>query len=322
MPWRSLTLGVLGVEGRPAKPAKPVVLGALVVAILAVSTASVLFRLSEAPALVKAAYRLLYATLLLAPFALARHGRELRSLPARDWLGLAAVGVVLAVHFASWIRSLDLTSVASSVFLVTLHPLVVAAASAFLFREALGARGWIGAAVAVAGGAWVVFADASGGTPGSAPLAGDALALVGAVAAGAYFLAGRSYRKRLPLLVYVVPVYAACALTLVALAAASGDALGGWPLREHAIFLALAVGPMVFGHTVLNWALAHVSAPAVATTVVGEPLGASLLAWLVLGEGVSTAALPGFALVLGGLLLVAFDEAKRFGAPASDVAPG
>lgn len=292
-------------------PSRALVATAFVVAILAVSTASVLFRLSDAPALVKAFWRLAYATAVLAPFALWRHGRELARLPARDAAGLALVGVVLAIHFAAWIRSLDLTGVASSVFLVTLHPLVVAVASGFLFRESFSRLAWAGAAAAVVGGGLVVLADAAGASPGARPLLGDALALVGAAAAGAYFLAGRGFRRRMPVLVYVLPVYATCTLTLGALALAKGDALLGWSAREHGIFLALALGPMVFGHTVLNWALAHVSAPAVATSVVGEPLGASLLAWLVLDEGVAATALPGFALVIAGLLLVAREEARR-----------
>lgn len=283
---------------------------AIVASILAVSTAATLIRLSDAPPVAIAFYRLLYATILLAPFALWKARKELAALSLRDWAGLAVVGVVLAVHFASWITSLDLTSVASSVILVTLHPVLVAVASQRLFGEGLAPRGFGGIALALGGGALILWGDRGGG---SSPLVGDALALLGAVAAASYFLAGRGYRKRLPLLAYVVPVYAVSAVTLgvltIALPSPYGGSLGGYGWGEHALFLALAAVPMVVGHTVLNWALKYVTAPVIATTILGEPLGASLLAFLVLGEAPPLLTAVGGGLVLAGIAIVALSPA-------------
>lgn len=290
---------------------KSIVAAAVAASILAVSTAAILIRLSDAPPVVVAFYRLLYASLILIPFAMWKARAELRALSARDWVGLSLVGAVLALHFASWITSLSLTSVAASVVLVTLHPVFVALVSQRLYGEGVGARGYVGIAIALVGGLVIVRGDALGG---SAPLLGDALALLGALAAAIYFLAGRGYRKRLSLLAYVVPVYATSAIVLgilTFLRAPYGGSTLGLPLREHVLFLAMAIVPMILGHTVLNWALKHVTAPAIATSILGEPVGSTLLAYFILHEAPGVWTLAGGALVLAGIGLVAFVEARR-----------
>lgn len=293
------------------EPARPLVGGAIAASILAVSTAAVLVRASDAPPLAIAFWRLLDATLILAPFALLLARDDLAALSRRDWLGLGAVGVVLGVHFAAWIASLDLTSVASSVVLVTLHPVLVAVLSRRLYGEGLPAAGFAGVALALGGGALVTIGDARAG---ASPLLGDALALVGAAAVAVYFLAGRGYRRRLGLLAYVVPVYASAAVTLGVLLVLVPPPWGGpvfaYGAREHLVFAALALVPMVFGHTVLNWALRHVSAPVVATTVLGEPVGASLLAYAFYGDVPGAWTVAGGLVVLVGITTVALAAAR------------
>lgn len=278
--------------------------------IISISTAAILLLLSDAAPMVKAFYRLLYATLILAPFAWWKARDELRAMPRRDLLALCAVGAVLAVHFAAWITSLDLTSVAASVVLVTLHPVFVAFVSKRLFGEGVGPLGWLGVLVALAGGVVIVAGDLA--APRS--LRGDALALLGALAAAIYFLSGRSYRKRLSLLAYVMPVYASAALVLAALTflpAPYGGPVLGLPPGEHALFLALAIVPMILGHTVLNWALKYVTAPIIATTIVGEPVGSTILAVLILHQAPPATALVGGIVVLVGIAIVATVEARR-----------
>ena len=300
-----------------ARPSRAVLGVSIAGSILAVSTAALLVREADAPPVVIAFYRLLYATLALAPFAWWAARNELRALSGRDLIGLSLVGVVLAVHFAAWITSLGLTSVASSVVLVTLHPAFVALASHRLFGEGPSRLGYAGILVALGGGALITFGDAGGGI-GPNPLLGDALALLGAAAAAVYFLAGRGYRRRLGLLAYVTPVYAASALTLGVLALALGQPLSGHGAREHALFLALALVPMIAGHTVLNWALKYVPAPVIATTILGEPVGATALALLLLGETPPWLTLAGGAVVLLGIGLVALSgggEARPRQAP-------
>lgn len=288
------------------RPSAPLLAGGIGVSILAISTAAIFIQVSEAPPLAVAFYRLLYATLMLLPFAFVLARDELRRLSRTDWLGLCLVGAVLALHFAAWITSVRLTSVAASVVLVTLHPVAVALLSHRLFGEGIRPAGYVGILLALGGGAVVTWSDARSGPM---PLLGDALALVGAAAAAFYFLAGRSYRKRLGLLAYVVPVYAASTLVLglllVTLPAPYGGSPFGHAPREHLLFLALALFPMLLGHTVLNWALRHVTAPVIATTILGEPVGSTLLAWFLLEQVPARGVLLGGAIVLAGILLVA-----------------
>lgn len=289
----------------------------MALSILAISAAAVLFRAADAPPLPASAFRLLFATLMLLPFALWKARRELVALAARDWLGLVLVGLVLALHFGAWVASLDLTSVAASVVLVTLHPVFVAVLSRRLYGEGVSSRGYVGILLALGGGAIITWGDAQ---RGSDPLLGDVLALVGAFAAAAYFLAGRGYRQRLSLLAYVTPVYGVAALALLAgslvLPSPYGGPLTGYDARQLVLFVALAGVPMLLGHTVLNWALRYVSAPVIATTVLGEPVGATLLALAFLREVPAPLTLLGGAIVLAGIALVALAEARRPSAAA------
>lgn len=282
------------------------------VAILAISTAAIFIRLSNAPALIIAFWRLAIATAILAVPALLvpRYREGILALGLRDWLLLSVVGVVLAIHFASWIESLALTSVAASVTLVTLHPVFVGLASSRLFGEGLPARAWVGVVAALGGGAIIALSDSQRGPE---PLLGDLLALIGAVAAAIYFLAGRGFRRRLPLLAYVVPVYAATSVALVAMALIAGDPLTGWPVREYVLFAALAIVPMILGHTLLNYALKYVTAPVIATTVLGEPVGSTILALIILSEVPPGLTVVGALVVLAGIGLVVLE---------SEAAPG
>jgi len=221
---------------------------AILVSIAAVSTASILIRLSEAPPLTLATYRMVLSTLMLAPFYLRDGGvRRFRELDAGRRLALVAVGVVLAVHFASWITSLSLTSVASSVIFVHIDPVFVALVSHFLLGERVSRRTVLGIAVAFAGATMIAWGDMGSG---GGSLYGDALALLGGVMLGVYILGGRYLRQSLDLISYVTPVYATSAVALLAGSLALGAPLAGFPLAEYLIFLALAVVPMIFGHTV------------------------------------------------------------------------
>ncbi|HWG90593.1 MAG TPA: DMT family transporter [Candidatus Thermoplasmatota archaeon] len=284
----------------PREALRPLHATALVVALLAVSSAATLFKLSEAPPLVKAFYRLLLSTLLLAPFALFLKWSELRGLTRRDWLLLSGVGAVLALHFATWIASLDYTSVASSLLFVTIHPVLIGLAAPFLLKERTPALTWVGIVLALGGSAVIAVGDAG---LGEMTLFGDALAFAGAVAFAVYLLSARSLRQRMSLLPYTFVVYGAASLTLLVLALLFGDPLWGYPAEEYGVFLALAVIPMIFGHTVINWVVKYVPATLVSVTILGEPIVGSVIAYLVFSEAPSTGTLVGGALVLAGLLL-------------------
>ena len=252
-------------------------------AVVCVSFASVFIRWSDSPALTIALYRMGFATLMLSPFLATARGRQIRSLTPKDYGILAMVGLALAAHFGTWILSLKLVDVATSVVLVTSHPLLVAVVSHFVFRERVNR--WVAIGVALGFGGVVLIALAQAGR-GSDPLLGSVLALLGAVGAGAYILAGRRLRQRVDLVPYAVNVYAFATLFLVVFSFASATPIvvSGDIGREMAIFLTMALVSQIGGHTVYNYALKGVSATLVSTSLLGEPIGASLLAFLLLGE--------------------------------------
>jgi drug/metabolite transporter (DMT)-like permease len=276
---------------------------ALAFAVVAVSTSAILVRYSAAPSLVKAFYRVLFTTLLLVPFALRRHRDAFGRLSGQDWLVASAGGIALAIHFASWFESLELTSVAASVTIVQSQVLFVAIGAALFLAEHVTRRTLAGMVVALVGIAVMSVGNALTGAnvAGAAPLYGNALALVGAVCAAGYVLAGRSLRQRVPLIPYVIVVYSVCAVVLLALTVADGAPLVDYPPREWLLFLGMAVGPGLFGHTVLNWALAHVESSVVSVSLLGEPIGSALLALVLLGEVPTTITVVGGTIVLIGI---------------------
>lgn len=275
---------------------------AVIIGVIAVSTASLIIRLSSSPALAIAAYRLVFATMLLLPaFALTAARTGLRELVQGQLMTQVIAGLVLAVHFGTWITSVKLTSVASSVILVNAAPVFVAVLSHFWLREKVSPKGWAGTVIAFAGVIAIAMSDV--GT-GEENLLGDTLALIGAVALALYLLTGRRLRQRLSLFLYVVPVYAVSALVLILVCVGTGVPLQGYSVHELLLFLLLAVVPMILGHTVYNWALKYVQAPTVSVSLLGEPLGAVLLAAVFLGEVPKTLTLVGGAVVLTGIYLV------------------
>ena len=285
-------------------PRVPPVAG-LGVAILGISTGAVLVRLSEAPSTVAAFYRVLFTTLPLLPVAVWRYREQFRRIGRRDLVFAVLSGLALAVHFAAWFESLAWTSVAASVTLVQSQPLFVAAGAWLLLRERVTGRMVLGIVVAVAGVAAMSVGELLGGVVGADPLLGNALALLGAVAAAGYVLAGRSLRQRVALIPYVVVVYSVCTVgLLVAVTAQAGPgALTGYPLREWLVFAGLAVGPGVLGHTVINWVLAHLESSVVSVSLLAEPVGATILAVVVLSEVPATATVAGGAVVLAGIYI-------------------
>jgi drug/metabolite transporter (DMT)-like permease len=280
---------------------------ALLVSIVAVSTASILIRMSAAPPMAIATWRMALSTLMLLPFfTTGGRPQRLAAMSTKEKLTLAGVGVVLAVHFASWITSLSFTSVASSVIFVHVDPIFVALVSHFLLGERVGRRVAVGIVVAFAGATVIALGDLGVGREN---LVGDLLSLVGAVALGIYILAGRRLRQSLDLVSYVTPVYATSAVVLAAGSLAMGVPLVGYPGGEMLLFFAIALVPMIFGHTVYNWALRWISAPVVSISLLGEPVGASILAYLVLAESPGPMVLLGGAVTLAGILICAYKPA-------------
>jgi drug/metabolite transporter (DMT)-like permease len=281
-------------------------MAALAVAVLAVSTSAILLRWSQAPPTVAAFYRVLFTVALLAPLAFTRHGGQLGSLGRRDALAAGASGLALAAHFATWFQSVEWTSVAASVTLVQSQALFVALGGWALLGERLGPRKAGGITLALVGMVTMSWGElASGALVGPRPLAGNALAVAGAVMMAVYVLAGRSLRARVALVPYVTVVYAVCAAGLLAVALVQDVPLLGYESVEWVLFLAMAVGPGVFGHTVLNWALEHVESAVVSVSLLGEPVSSTILAMVLLAEIPGVWTVAGGAVVLAGIVVTA-----------------
>ena len=278
----------------------------LAVAVAAVSAGAILVRLSEAPSSVAAFYRVLFTTLPLAAVAALRHRRAFGRIRSRDLAFAVLSGVALAVHFATWFESLRWTSVAASVTLVQAQPVFVALGAWLLLREHVTRRMAVGIAVAVGGMVSMSLGDFFRGMAvGPRPVYGNALALSGAVAAAAYVLAGRSLRQRVALVPYVTVVYGVCTVVLFGFVLATGQPLAGYPSREWLLFAGLAAGPGLLGHTVLNWALAHLESSVVSVSLLGEPVGATLLAFALLSETPTPVTAIGGCVVLAGIYVTA-----------------
>ncbi|MFC1802704.1 DMT family transporter [Thermoproteota archaeon] len=277
---------------------------ALLVSIMAVSTASILIRWTNAPPLAIATYRMTLSVAMLAPFFLRDNGVEkLRALGTRGIISLFAVGLVLAIHFASWITSLNLTTVATSVIFVHIDPIFVAIISHLFLGDKLTFRAIVGIAISFIGISIIAMGDAGTGTSN---LTGDLLALIGGVMLGIYILCGRIYRRNLDLTTYVTPVYVAAAISLFLMSWITGTQLTGFTTQTYSMFFIIALVPMIFGHTLYNWALRYLSAPIVSISLLGEPVGASILAYLLLGETLNNFTFFGGVITLIGVLVSAY----------------
>ena len=287
---------------------------ALVTAVLAISWAGPLIRFATAPAIAVAAWRLLFSLALIAVVLLIRR-QPVPRLERREWLLAALAGIFLAAHFWSWIASIGLTTVSSSVVLVSAQPVFVALLSASMLGEPATRTQWIGIAVAVAGAAVIAWGDFGLGTRA---LIGDALALAGAVFVSIYYVIGRRLRRQLDLWWYIGVVYGAAALVLVLLAAALPSVpLTGFPARDWLIFAALAAGPMMLGHTAVNYALRYVRAYIANLALLMEPVGATLIAALVpaIGEVPGGQTIAGGILIIGGIAVTVLAPQRANGRP-------
>ncbi|MDF1500819.1 MAG: DMT family transporter [Anaerolineales bacterium] len=296
---------------------------AVVIGILAASTSSILIRFAQtdASSLVIAAYRLCFASLILVPFMLRQPRAAWPAGKRVWWLGMLS-GFFLAAHFVTWISSLEYTSVASSVVLVQTAPLFVAILSPLFLKEAPSPRVWLGLVIAFTGGILIAFGDSCSLQNGVAcpplselldgsALQGDALALIGGFAGAAYLMIGRDLRSRLDLVPYVSIVYGSAAIMLLTWAILSGEQLLGYRWVTYGWFLLLALFPQLLAHTTYNWALKYMPATSVSLSLLGEPISAAILAWVLLNETIPFLRILGGIVVLAGILLAVFRAPRR-----------
>lgn len=268
----------------------------LSVGVLAASVSAILIRYAEdASGIAISFWRSAAGSLLLLPFAI----NGLRRMEARDYILPTVAGVFLALHFATWITSVNLTTIASSVLLVSTTPIFVAIAARWLFEERLGVLGWTGIVLALLGTGLVAGFDFGGSS-----FDGNLLALIGAITAGGYALAGQRSRQKLGILEYAVVTYGASAVTLLFVVIPRGENLTDYSSQTWWAMAGLIVGPQLLGHTFINFALRAIDATRVSVAIMAEPIIAIAMAFLLFQETPSWLAYPGGLAILIGIYLV------------------
>ena len=319
--WIALQLLSMNDSHPPMKRIKPIL--ATSAGILFVSTASILIRYAqqEASSVVIAAGRLLIASLVLIPIALAKFRQEFKQLSGWE-LGKGVLsGVFLALHFLSWITSLEYTSVASSVVLVTTTPLWVAIFSPLVLKESVRKSVVIGLVISIAGGIIVGFGNAcglvdgqlvcQGGDTNSQAMLGNVLALIGAWMAAGYMMMGRQLRKKLNTISYTALVYGVSAALLLIVVLLRAEPVFSYQPETYLWLVALGIIPQLLGHTLFNWALEFISAAYVSLTLLGEPIGTVILALIFLKESPTPFEGIGAVLILIGIVIGSLSERKR-----------
>ena len=276
----------------------------VLIAVVSVSFASIFIIWSTASPIVIAAYRMLFAALMLLPFAIGPCRKQCVSLSRNTMLILIGIGFVLALHFLTWTMSLTMTTVAASTLLVTAHPLIIGLVSVFYLKET-DKRAIIGMALGFSG---IVLISLSGFEAGD--LGGDILAFIGCLFAAVYIIGGRVMRQKVDIVPYAFFVYAFAAAFLFAGAFMTGAQVMPISFENILLFLLLAGVSTIMGHTVYNWSLKYVSASFVSVSLLGEPIIASVLALFFFGQVPSPVLIVSGILLLAGVVIVAKFEIK------------
>ncbi len=315
---RKLPLEADSVRNLEKPPVPPYLV--LFVGLLAVSTSSIFIRFAqrEASSLAIAAYRLTLATLLILPLAFLRYRHELAQVTRRDLLWMMLSGVFLALHFVTWITSLEYTTVASSVVLVSLSPVFVAIAAPVFLRETIPSRVVLGILIALTGSTVVGFSDACSWPPlrctleggGRLPMVGNLLALIGAIMVAGYFMIGRRVRSRFSLPVYIGFVYGFAAVVCLLIVAGFQLPILGYSPQTYLWMTLVAVFPQLIGHSSFNWALRYLPTAVVTVTTLGEPIGSTILAYVILREAPTWVKILGGGLILTGIAIVSEERAR------------
>lgn len=245
------------------------------------------------------------AVVMAAPVVV-RQPRTFSSVTRREFTWSAIAAAALALHFACFITSLQLTSVAASTALVCLQSAWIA-----VFQLFRGIRpGWSvlgGLGVALAG--VVVITGFDMGSSRDA-LLGDLLALAGGVLAGLYTVAGGQARQTLGTGAYTGLCYGMCAALVAILALIAGQPLTGFDGAGWLGIIAITICAQLVGHTAFNHLLATMSPLVVSMTILLEIPGAAILAAVFLGESLPAGTYAGLALILCGLAVVVLGQRR------------
>ena len=278
---------------------------ALLIGMFAISTSAILIRHSNSEPLVIGSYRQAFATLIFLPFIIKDRGEEIRSQSYVTLFEMILTGILLGAHFSFFITSVKETSVAASVLLATCHVVYVAILGRFLFGEILSREAIIGTSIALAG-ILILFGGDLLDNPGN--FRGNFFAFISGILAGLYYLSGRKLRKIISLPTYAFVVYLFSFLTMFAVVLIQNLSYSNLPIAEIQLFLLMALIPTLLGHTMQNWALAYLPAYVVSISLLAEPIGSGLLAWLFFQEIPSIGVISGGFIVIIGLYFVIIAE--------------
>lgn len=278
--------------------------------VFALSTSAIFVKMANAPSAVVAFYRLLLAALILLPFLLLskNHRAEAKALRSRQWLQIFSAGFLLALHYVLWFESLGYTSIASSTVLVCLQPLFSLALERFVLKKRIKSTAMIGCIIALVGCVMIGYGDfqISGKN-----LLGDILALIAAGVIALYYLVGEKVRKDVSAVTYSTLGYSSSAVVLLIYTLLRGDSLTGYPTSTWLALTALAVISTIGGQFIFNLLLKKVPASAVTMSILGEPIGTCLLAYLIFHEGVAMQQFIGMMIILVGMVIYFLPEKKK-----------
>lgn len=268
--------------------------------VIFVSFASILSKIATAPPLIIATYRLGFSTLIMLPIFMKQERHLSSKMTGKLWLLCAVSGVFLALHFASWLSSIKMTSIASSTVLVNTHPIFILLGMVVITKEKVSVKAIISICIALVGSIIITLGDSS---LGGHNLTGDLLAIAGGFFVSGYMLIGRHVRQYISVTAYTFIVYACCSLTLLILDLTTHTPLMAYPKSDYLIFIGLAVFCTLFGHSVFNWALGYLKPTFVSTSILGEPVFATIWAIFLLSEYPTMTQLLGGVLILSGITL-------------------
>jgi drug/metabolite transporter (DMT)-like permease len=279
----------------------------MLIGIVAISFSAIFIKWSAAPASIQGMYRLLFTSLLMLPFARPYSGAVV-ALRKKDWLMLVLSGAMLALHFLLWMGSLKYTSVASSTMIMALEPVFIMLGVYVLYKEKTAMSAILGLSIAIGGVVFIGWGDIGISADN---LKGDLLSVGGTVAVAVHMLIGQKLVVRMPSYLYSLIVFISAAGVFAIYNLFMGISFFNYPANEWGIFILLAVVPTVFGHILFNWLLQYVSATTVSMNILGEPVGASILAFLLLGEQLTALQWAGGLLVMFGLGVYLFAGRKK-----------
>ncbi|MGN7356309.1 DMT family transporter [Paenibacillus sp. SAF-054] len=277
----------------------------LTIGIIAVSFSSIFVKWSSAPASIQGMYRLLFTALLMLPF-IKPHLAELKSLPLKKAGMLFASGFFLALHFLLWMGSLKLTTVSSSTIILSLEPVFIVIGAFFIYKERTSSFAMFGMGVAMIGAVLIGWGDIGVSREN---LIGDLLSVFGTLAVSVHMLLGQKMVTQVSSFIYSFVVFLSATVVFALYNLIGGISFTSYPGKDWGMFVLLAVVPTVFGHLLFNWLLQYVSASTISMSILGEPVGASLLAFLLLHEQMTWFQIAGGVLAISGL--IAFLNANR-----------